>query len=134
MLLSLAREKLPSTPPPLLQTPLRHSTKRAFPTEKPHKMCNPDHSLGLPPPFPLTEVLAGERSEKKESGMLVLTSDKVPQQQGKQKKYHPQSAQKNQRQQVVTPEISPPLSRTPASLLCFPLCFALIQAAVAAED
>lgn len=41
----------------------------------------------------------------------------------------------NQEQQViVTPEISLPLSRTPASLLRFSFCFALIQATVAAVD
>lgn len=68
-------------PPPLI--PTREQSCR-----KAHKMCNSD------PLFPSQNYWPVKGEGEKKSGMLVLTSDKVPPPQGKQKEYHPQSTQK----------------------------------------
>lgn len=81
---SLARENFPPYTSSSLPTPLRHSSKRAIPQKEAQKMCSSD-------PLSLSQSYWGE---KWESGMLVLTSDKIPLPQGKQREYHPQSTQK----------------------------------------
>ncbi len=80
------------------------------------------------------ELLAGERREKKKEWNASAHLRQGPTAAGKAEGISSSVHTENQKQQVVTPEISPPLSRTPASLLCFFFCFALIQAAVAAVD
>lgn len=84
---SPAREKLPSTPPPLPQPPSaippREQSRRKL-----HKFVN-----RTPPPLSSRRII-GRWKDRKERGMLVLTLDKVPLPQSKQKGYHPQSTQK----------------------------------------
>lgn len=121
---SLAREKLHSTPPPLFQPPTPFHQENN-PTEKITKCAT------VTPLFLLKTYWPVKGEEQKKASAHLRQGPTVA---GKGEVISSSIRTENQKQQVVTPEIPPPLSRTPASLLGFSHCFALIQAAVAAVD
>lgn len=98
--------------------PLRHSTESSFTEKKASEI--PEH-----PPF-VIRPLTGKRPKQwhilERRSMPVLTSDKIAPPPEKRKETHPSVRAENQEQQVGTPEISPPLSPTPASSLLFYFC------------